>query len=117
MKSTFVVTGGRSYPNAQEVVEETLDLLEGSIGEIFHSDATGVDEAARLWANKNDVPHWEFPADWNCHIKSAEPLRNREMLEKAGLDSVVLAFPGGKGTESCVKLARGKGMLVLRVEP
>jgi hypothetical protein len=41
------------------------------------------------------------------------PERNKRMVDLA---DVLIAFPGGKGTEGCVKLAEKKGIPVYRIE-
>lgn len=109
----IVVTGGRDFLYPQ-FVKYILDSLNPTY--VFVGDCpTGVDKIVSDWCNDNKVDHKIFVADWDKFGKHAGPLRNREMLEHAD-DAVVVAFPGGRGTENCAKTAKELGMIILRVE-
>ena len=52
-------------------------------------------------------------AEWSRLVVAAGPIRNQAMLEeagglahRAGAELLVLAFPGGAGTASCIREAR-----------
>lgn len=110
----IVVTGGRDYED-WAMVQEVLDRLNPS--HVYVGDCpTGADEMARAWCDNNKVNYTIFVANWDKFKKAAGPLRNAEMLGKAGHEATVLAFPGGKGTDNCVKTAIQKNMIILRVE-
>lgn len=47
--------------------------------------------------------------------RAAGPMRNKQMLEE-GKPDLVVAFPGGAGTENMVKQAKAAGIRVLRIE-
>jgi UDP-N-acetylmuramoylalanine-D-glutamate ligase len=70
---------------------------------------------ASTWASLNGRGHVAFPADWKTHGKAAGPKRNRQMLDDAKPDLVV-AFPGGRGTDDMVNKAKSRGVPVVRVE-
>lgn len=108
----IIVTGGRDYKD-QKKLEEVLDLLYPSF--VIEGGAAGADELARTWCLKNKVEGKTYRADWNKHGRSAGPIRNRQMIEE-NPDAIVIAFPGGKGTQSCIEIAKSFGRLVLRVE-
>lgn len=128
------VTGGRSYTNRWKV-REILGLLRVTEAVLVHGGASGADRVAKAWAEEQ--PDWEldpFPADWgracdelcrhggwrprrgdgSTYCPAAGPIRNARMVN-SGLDLLV-AFPGGQGTEDMIRRARAAGILVLRVE-
>lgn len=107
-----VVTGGRYYGNIRRVYEVLNSL---GITELAHGDCrSGADRIAQEWSEsvKLDPPARKFPADWARYGKCAGNIRNGVMLEQFKPDRVV-AFPGGSGTNDCVKKARVLGIEVL----
>lgn len=113
MKKVIVITGGRDYDD-YPMVQEVLNFLNPT--HVFEGGATGADEIAKMWCIDNKVPVTTINADWKKNGRKAGPLRNTQMLELAGPEAIVVAFPGGKGTENCVKTAISKNMIILRVE-
>lgn len=129
MTIRVIITGGRFYGEEfdgdrqyrplwlreRDHVNETLNGLLWLYREdllIVQGGAKGADRAARDWALRLDGPRpITFAADWARYGRMAGPLRNEEMVA-AGADLVV-AFPGGRGTESCVELARQAKLYVL----
>lgn len=101
---TIIVCGGRNYTN-WKLVYDTLDRLnsEDAIAEIKHGCANGADRIADDWALSRLIARTHYPAEWEFHGKAAGPLRNQKMLDD-GADLVV-AFPGGRGTEDMVSRA------------
>jgi hypothetical protein len=112
----LVVTGGRDYLDAARV-RWALDGLHGAYGvEHLHAgDATGADALAVSWAAERAVLTTRWLADWS-RGKRGGPERNRRMLDAAKPDLVV-AFPGGRGTEDCIRAATERGFPVWRVSP
>lgn len=110
-----LVCGGRNYED-RETVKFTLDALHVSRGieAIIHGAATGADTLASWWATVNKIKNIDHPADWAKHGKAAGPIRNQEMIDVSEPDLVV-AFPGGRGTEDMIKRARKAGLRVLVV--
>ena len=82
---------------------------------IITGDARGVDTSAYDFAVHNYCAYKGYPADWNKFGKRAGPIRNLQMLDEEKPDLVV-AFPGGKGTEHMVKIARGRGIKVKEIK-
>lgn len=106
------VTGGRDYGDTAAVEAAMGALLrEREIGLLGVGDAGGLDALVRRWAKANGVPYAVFPALWHAHGRSAGPRRNRLMLETVRPD-VLVAFPGGRGTASCVAEAQRLGIAV-----
>lgn len=105
-------TGGRDYQN-DFMVAEVLAVLNPSVV-LLEGGATGLDSLVREVREAAGFAGETFEADWSKHGKAAGPIRNREMLD-SGAD-ILIAFPGGKGTEDCVKAAKERGIPVLRLE-
>lgn len=80
---------------------------------IIAGAAKGADSVAIDWAIVNWVPFCEYPADWAHHGRAAGFIRNQTMLDD-GKPDVVLAFPGGRGTEDMVRRALRAGVKVIR---
>lgn len=109
-----LVCGGRDYGDINYVVGvlDTIHTVEGPISAIIHGNAPGADTIAGAWAMSRDVEMEVFPAHWDLHGRAAGPIRNKQMLEEGGPDLVV-AFPGGRGTDNMVKLAGNAGVSVI----
>lgn len=100
-----------------------------------HGAARGVDTVVSNWVKRYhpEIEVIAHPANWGRFNNSAGPLRNHEMLIRAGdsivitggrehittalelrsfwsiferIDRGLIAFPGGKGTADCVRQAR-----------
>jgi hypothetical protein len=108
-----LVTGGRDY-NDYWVIERELRKLGRDI-EIIEGGARGADQIARRFAIRENIPFDTFVAEWLEHGPKAGPIRNQKMIEE-GKPDLVIAFPGGKGTEDCVRRALRAGIEVRKVE-
>lgn len=110
-----LVCGGRDYNNSRKVADILSAIhKETPITHLIHGGARGADTCAAMWAsNYTRIRVIAHPADWAKHGKSAGPLRNRAML----LDEpdLVVAFPGGAGTEDMVQRAYKAGVPIRRV--
>lgn len=112
-----VVTGGRDYADYDRVCEELDAIADArSVTKLAHGGSRGADSLAGAWARSRGVEEVVFPAQWNTFGKSAGMIRNRDMLDGA-MPDLVVAFPGGKGTEGCVREARKRGIFVVGVAP
>ena len=101
-----IVCGSRSCKD-QGYVTGALDVLHAkhSFTRLVHGYAAGVDTFAAFWAGVRGVAVKGYAADWKQLGLAAGPMRNRQMLREENPELVV-AFPGGRGTESMVVLAR-----------
>lgn len=116
MSNRVLVCGGRYYPNRWKVFAALDDLHEQTpIDVLIHGAAPGADSFAGEWALKNNVPVSAFKAEWKKYGASAGPRRNKQMLIE-GKPDPVLAFPGGKGTENMLGLARTAGVRIQQVD-
>lgn len=122
-----LVCGGRDYgianPDlkskqaAQEEIDHLFYILDrlhktNKITHIIHGWAKGADTLAHGWATKRGIMVTGYAADWEKYGRSAGYKRNVEMAQ-AGPDLVV-AFPGGKGTDNMMKVASDLGIKVLK---
>ena len=108
-----LVTGGRHATDhvAAHAIDFALSELSPEL--VIQGGAGGVDAIARVWASAVGVPCLTIDAAWGKFGKSAGPIRNKWML-KYGKPDLVVAFPGGRGTESMVRLAEDAGVEVIR---
>jgi hypothetical protein len=122
----IVCTGGRDFKN-YEIVYSTLEILSPHFVYVGCCP-TGVDKYVREWcASQKDRDHINgtttfdsavFKADWDGLGRPAGPIRNSKMCAaaaKAGC-KLLLAFPGNKGTNDCIRHGKSHGMTILRVE-
>lgn len=110
-----IVTGGRDFAD-RDLLFRTLDRLhlERGFALLIHGAARGADRLANDWAKERRVPRHPVPADWDGLGPAAGPIRNSEML---GMHpDLVVAFPGGRGTEDMVGKAKRAGVQVVEVE-
>jgi len=118
MKRCAIVTGGRDYDNRARV-DVTLDRFKPDL--VIEGGATGADQLAREWAEDRGVHHAIVPALWKKLDRAAGPKRNTVMaeilkaLETSGCECVVYAFPGNRGTASCVSIATEWRLPVIKV--
>lgn len=99
-----LVCGGRDYADRNHLWRFMSEIHRANnITELIHGAASGADTLAGEWAKHNSIKVTAVPADWKGKGKSAGYVRNRQML---GLNpDMVVAFPGGRGTEQMVRLA------------
>lgn len=110
-----LVTGGREYFN-REVAFRVLD--EENPDEVVCGAATGADQLALDWAYARERIKHPHPANWypkGTLDRSAGHKRNAAMLVAHPDISLVIAFPGGKGTAGMVQMAQVKGIPVREV--
>lgn len=108
-----LVCGGRRFRN-NKAVESYLDMLHAiyKFTLVIHGNAPGADWLADCWAISRHVDYKRFPADWNRLGKPAGIIRNRQMLVE-GQPQLVVAFPGGTGTNNMKQQARDAGVNVI----
>lgn len=111
-----LVCGGRDYNDYQRLSAALNAVHEKhTITLVIEGGAKGADSLAGKWAEENGVARCVFPANWNKFGKGAGHVRNKNMLT-LGLPDVVIAFPGGTGTDNMVKVSREAGLKVWEVD-
>lgn len=117
MEQRVLVCGGRDFTD-EKMAFSILDLAHAAnpIIKLIHGAAAGADMLAAMWAAKRNVQTEAFPADWDTYGKSAGPIRNRKMLDE-GKPDMVIAFPGGHGTNNMLAQAEGARVPIILVLP
>ena len=102
-----LVCGGRDYQDRDHVFLQ-MDRLHVlyHFTEVIHGGASGADNLADEWAVSRGIHQSVFKADWKEYGNAAGPIRNQEML-MMGHPDMVVAFPGGKGTQNMKLQAMG----------
>lgn len=106
----ILVCGGRNYSDATLLIA-TLDNIVANIKlmnenqsvRLIHGAARGADSLAAA-----------YPAKWDLYGRSAGFIRNTQMLEE-GQPHLVVAFPGGVGTEMMIRIARKANVTIKEV--
>lgn len=111
-----LVCGGRDYAD-RDALFLTMDavvmrLCVDGLPIICHGGASGADRLAGEWAESRGAECVVFPADWTTHGRAAVAIRNSQMLAEFRPDLVV-AFPGGRGTDDMVRKAKRAGVIVV----
>jgi hypothetical protein len=111
-KARGLSCGGRSFDREAELIL-ALDAehYKHPFTLLIHGMAGGADQMAERWAKSRGIPTIGFPARWEKYGMAAGSIRNTKMLRE-GLPSLVLAFPGGRGTENMIKQAQAEPMPV-----
>lgn len=108
-----LVCGGRDYKN-RDRVDQVLNYLPKKDLVIIQGNAPGADYLAKEWARENGVQCESYPADWQQYGRKAGYIRNKQMLEE-GKPDLVIAFPGGAGTNMMTSLSMNAGIQTLRI--
>jgi hypothetical protein len=100
-----LVTGGHSFSD-RDKFNDVMDSIHRAqpLEAVIHGAASGADTLANLWAFSRGVQPVACPALWDYHGKRAGGKRNRAMLLLR--PDLVIAFPGGRGTNDMVNTAR-----------
>jgi hypothetical protein len=109
----ILVCGGRKFDDYKLLSEHLNQFISTGLT-IIHGAAKGADSLAGSWAKDNADNTEIYPADWNKYGKRAGYIRNVQMLNE-GKPDLVVAFPGGKGTEMMINIAEAAGVPVVRV--
>lgn len=107
-----LVCGGRDFCNVA-LVYHYLDQLHAQypVSMVIHGAARGADSCGASWATSRGTPQQACPADWNRDGRAAGPIRNQWMLDNCA-PQMVVAFPGGKGTDHMVRISQRAGVPV-----
>jgi hypothetical protein len=89
-------------------------LDQAGITHLITGAAPGADRQSQFWAQANDIPFTRFPANWSKWGKAAGPIRNQQMIDM-GHPELVIAFPGGKGTQDMIRRAHAANIPVREI--
>jgi hypothetical protein len=110
----IIVCGGRDYVDADKVAS-VLGAVEAENEKpptLVHGGSRGADDLADRYARVHGWLIETHAANWP-EGRRAGPLRNQRMVD-TGAD-LLIAFPGGRGTEDCAKRAEKAGIPVRHV--
>lgn len=107
-----LVCGGRDFSDCKRIFDVLDDLARTEVVDcLIEGDERGADRIAGAWAKRRRVDLRLFPADWAKYGRRAGPIRNQQMLDD-GRPDLVIAFPGGRGTDDMVRRATAAGVHV-----
>jgi hypothetical protein len=114
MSHVVIVCGGREYDDVQQM-DRVLSHYLSNVPDLIirHGGARGADLMAQDWADLHGIPTEVFYAKWKSEGRKAGVLRNLEMAKAGAV--LVIAFPGGRGTQSMMEIAGRYGIPVKRV--
>ena len=101
----IIIAGGREFWNSELVADTMKPYLENPGLVIVCGMARGADLCGKQWADNNNIPVEEYPADWNRYGKRAGYLRNEAMSREA---DILVAFWDGKskGTFNMINIMK-----------
>lgn len=111
-RAVILVCGGRDYAD-REAVERAIDAVAGGVDTVIHGDAEGADRLVAGYCTEIGIHTAAVAPNWPRWGRAAGPRRNAAML--ALRPDKVIAFPGGRGTEDCIRQAERAGIPVERV--
>jgi hypothetical protein len=115
--SRILICGGRDFAD-QSLFNHTMAQCKSFFAKefcIINGFARGADRMAHVWAFFEGCPSLCVPANWDFYGKKAGPIRNNWMLKWCAPD-LVIAFPGGHGTEDMIKQSLTHNIAVYRVQ-
>jgi hypothetical protein len=112
-----LVTGGRDYTDIGTVFD-CMTKLNSQFARliVIHGDAVGADTLAYTVCEEVGIEQVRIPAAWNKYKKAAGPIRNKLMLDLFPTLDLIIAFPGGTGTENMKQQSIKRGIPVLTPE-
>ena len=105
-----IIAGCRTCEDAEALVEAVADV-PWVITEVVCGCAKGADTLGREWAEANDVPVKEYPANWDKYGKTAG-IRRNEAMSKYGEALIALWDGQSSGTGHMIQIALAAGLKV-----
>lgn len=111
MTVRLVVCGGRDFHDKAHVDGKLDQVIAHLVGEVIvvSGGCQGADRLAQEYAKNRGLRFEEYPADWAKYGKRAGYVRNKAMAE---IGDILVAFPGGRGTQMMIRLANEHGLIV-----
>lgn len=102
--TTVLICGGRNFSDVA-LLSMTLTKLfrELHVAKVVTGAARGADTLGHAYAKHRGIPATEVKADWSKYGHAAGSRRNQQMLDDHPDIQVVIAFPGGTGTDDMVR--------------
>lgn len=114
---TFCMKDGKYIIEQMEKAFEWLDVIhaERQFTCVIQGEAHGGDTVGKTWAKLEGIPVECYPANWKKYGKRAGYIRNKQMLDE-GNPELIIALPGGEGTDMMKRIGRESGVEVIEVE-
>jgi hypothetical protein len=112
-----LICGGRNFADRDQMSRTLMRFkpdnvaIDASEHVFILGGAPGADTLAEEWADVFGIRKRVFLADWETHGRAAGPIRNQRMLDD-GKPDLVIAFPGGVGTNDMIRRAQKAGVSV-----
>lgn len=108
LKMKLAIVGSRNfndYDKFKMFINKSLKIWKKYPEEIISGGAKGADTLAENYGNDNNIPVTIFEAEWSVYGRSAGPIRNKLIIERA---THIVAFPSrsGRGTQHSISLAK-----------
>lgn len=114
MSIRILVCGGRDYNDVVEMDRTIRQLMaKRQVSKVIHGGAVGADSLAGYIADLYGIKCTVVNAQWDKYGKAAGAIRNKEMLDLK--PDLVVAFPGGTGTNHMVSISEAAGVQVKRI--
>lgn len=89
---------------------DLTDIVKASgftVTTVVEGGARGIDYAARMWAEANNIPVITMKADWDLYGNAAGPVRNEDMANIA--DALIAVWDGSsRGTQHMIRAMNKK---------
>lgn len=123
--TTAIICGSRDYvmhhtdiswlDALHETYKFTLVIEGGCRRKYKGMDLPTADLLGYQWARSRKITTATMDANWGEYGNAAGPIRNSAMAELGvTLNAIVIAFPGGRGTEDMCTKAEAKGLKIIR---
>lgn len=118
-----IIAGSRNIINVGEYWFIELDKFRERLRSISHLEitevvcgmASGIDTIGKRWAERNNIPVKEFPADWDKYGKAAGPIRNKQMADYSDCAIVIYKPAVSKGSINMINTMKKVGKPVYEV--
>lgn len=105
-----IIAGSRTITDYDCLVR-VIEASGFEISEVVCGMAQGVDLLGFRYAQSNNLPIAQFPADWTAHGRAAGHIRNKQMALYA--DALIALWDGrSKGTGNMITIAVKHGLKV-----
>lgn len=105
-----IIAGSRNITDIRHVFSAARNC-GWEITSVVSGCARGVDSLGEIWALRNNITVYPFPAEWGKYGKSAGYRRNHEMANNA--EALIAIWDGvSMGTKHMIELAQELGLRV-----
>ncbi len=110
-----LICGGRDFDDkaaVERIIQRISEYNGKEVSLVISGGASGADHLAIAVAKEQGIPCAVMEAQWDKYGKAAGPIRNGWMLKHLNPD-IVVAFPGGRGTQDMKNQTKAAGVKLL----